>query len=217
MIAFEDVTKSYPARMGRKIVLDDISHRFEPGFNTALIGSNGAGKSTMMRILSGAELPDSGTVTRHGTVSWPLGFAGGLHPSMSGRENVAFISRIYGQDFAEMLDFVEDFADIGPNMQNQTRTYSSGMKARVSFGISMAIKFSFYLIDEVIAVGDASFKRKCKRVLNERLKDSTVILISHSNSLMRDFCDYGVVLSDGKLTNQGKLEDAIAAHEDAQS
>jgi capsular polysaccharide transport system ATP-binding protein len=187
MISFRDVSKSYPSSGGRKMVLTEVNHDFLRGKHTALLGKNGAGKSTMMRLLSGSEKPDYGQVVREATVSWPLGFRGGLHGSLTGRENVSFISRVYGQNQREMMDFV---------------------------GISMAVKFDFYLIDEVIAVGDTAFKRKCKKFLSERLESATVILVSHSNTLVRDFCTHGVVLEDGTLLDFPNVEDAISYYED---
>jgi capsular polysaccharide transport system ATP-binding protein len=213
MIRLENVTKSYPARMGRKVVLKDISIDFPPGRNTAIMGINGAGKSTLMRLISGAEVPDSGRVVRTSSISWPLGFRGGLHGSLTGRENLAFIARIYGRDYRDLLDFVEDFAEIGDYMQQPIRTYSSGMKARLSFGVSMAIEFDYYLIDEVIAVGDITFKRKAQAVLSERLRSSTVLLVSHSVAIMKDFCQHGVVMEDGRLINFASLDDAIGYYE----
>ncbi|MBX3566518.1 MAG: ABC transporter ATP-binding protein [Rhizobiaceae bacterium] len=213
MIRLENVTKSYPSRFGRQMVLNDISSAFVKGRNTAIIGGNGAGKSTLMRLLSGAEVPDSGRIFRDGSVSWPLGFKGGLHGSLSGRENLAFIARIYGRNYPELLDFVEDFAEIGKYIKEPVSTYSSGMRARLSFGVSMAIQFDYYLIDEVIAVGDASFRRKCKIVLNERLDKSTVILISHSAQLMKEFCNHGIVLEGGRLLEFPSLNRAIQYYE----
>ena len=213
MIRFVNVSKSYPSKGGRKLVLDHVSMGFPPGQNTAIIGPNGAGKSTLIRLMSGAELPDRGRVERAATVSWPLGFAGGLHGSLSGYENVSFIARIYGRDYADMIDFVEDFAEIGVAMRNPVKTYSSGMKARVAFGISMAIAFDYYLIDEVIAVGDASFKAKCRKVLREQLTNSTVVLVSHAPALMREFCTRGCVLENGRLLEFDDVEDAVTHYE----
>ncbi len=213
MIRLLDVAKSYPSSDGRKTVLTNVNIDFPPGRNTGIVGPNGAGKSTLLRLLSGAEMPDRGTIERDATVSWPLGFAGGLHSSLTGRENVAFVSRIYGRNFREMFDFVEDFADIGANINNPVRSYSQGMKARVAFGMSMAIRFDYYLIDEVLAVGDAAFKNKCKAVLLDRLQESTIILVSHAPGLMREFCDYGCVLHDRQLVNFENVNDAVAFHE----
>ena len=214
MLRLVDVWKSYPSKGGRHHVLESATLDFPPGRNTALIGPNGAGKSTLMRLLSGAELPDRGRVERQATVSWPLGFSGGLHRSLSGRENVSFVSRIYDRDYREMADFVEDFAEIGKAMKNPVGTYSAGMRARVAFGISMAIEFDYYLIDEVIAVGDANFRMKCQQVLNEKLKDSTVILVSHAPALMRDFCTSGVVLEEKRLRHFDDVDVAIDYHEE---
>jgi capsular polysaccharide transport system ATP-binding protein len=213
MITVERATKSYPSKNGRVTILDELSCVFEPGKNTALIGKNGAGKSTLMRLLSGSETPDSGKIIRQGSVSWPLGFKGGLHGSLSGKENIGFISRIYGKDFKEVFDYVTQFAELGNYMLEDVKTYSNGMKARLSFGISMAFDFDYYLIDEIIAVGDAEFRRKCKKVLNEKMEKSTVILVSHSNSMMRDFCEYGVVIKNGKISEVKKINKAIAYYE----
>ncbi len=216
MIRLQNVTKSYPARMGRKRVLKGITADFLPGRNTGIIGGNGAGKSTLMRLLSGAEVPDTGKIERRSLISWPLGFKGELHGSLTGRENLAFIARIYGRNYRDLLDFVEDFAEIGSYMQQPIRTYSSGMKAKLSFGISMAIQFDYYLIDEVISVGDVSFKRKAKAILSERLRNSTVLLVSHSPSILREFCSHGVVVEDGRLLHFDRLDDAITYHETSQ-
>jgi capsular polysaccharide transport system ATP-binding protein len=217
MIRLNNVTKSYPTWMGRKTVIKGITADFVPGRNVAIMGSNGAGKSTLMRLLSGAEMPDSGTVERSSRVSWPLGFNGGLHGSLTGRENLAFVARIYGRNYSDLLDFVEDFAEIGSYMKQPVKTYSSGMKARLAFGISMSIQFDYYLIDEVIAVGDPSFKRKSKLVLSERLQNSTVLLVSHSSSIMKEFCQHGIVVEGGRLLEFSSLTKAIKYYESSSS
>lgn len=213
MIEFEDVTKSYPSHSGRKVVLDSISATFLPGRNTAIMGGNGAGKSTLLRLFSGAELPDYGRVLRSSAVSWPLGFAGGLHGSLTGRENVAFLARVYNRDFREVFDYVQEFADIGPAIEDRVKTYSSGMRARVAFGMSMAIAFDFYLIDEVIAVGDPSFRAKCQQVLSDRLTTATVIMVSHSVSTMKEFCDHGAVLIGGRYYEFANMDDALEVYQ----
>lgn len=213
MIEFRDVTKSYGHGDRKKIILGGFSGVIEKGKNIGILGHNGAGKSTLMRMIAGTEDPDSGRIVRDGLVSWPLGFSGGFHQSLSGRQNIEFISRIYGMDSREVFDFVAEFADIGKSIDDPIRNLSSGMKARVAFGVSMAIDFDFYLIDEVIAVGDTAFKKRCKYVLEERNKASTLILISHSNSILKEFSEVGAVLHKGSLDFFDGINDAIKVHE----
>ncbi|MBB3149755.1 capsular polysaccharide transport system ATP-binding protein [Phyllobacterium trifolii] len=217
MIVFNKVSKSYPYNGGRKSILNNFSGTFPQGVNTGILGKNGAGKSTLIRLFSGGEPPDSGSISRQGSVSWPLGFSGGFHGSLSARENVLFISRIYRRDPREVFDFVEDFAQLGKYIDMPIQSYSSGMKARLAFGVSMAIDFDYYLIDEVIAVGDSAFKRKCRIMLGDRRKRSTVILISHSNNLLKEFCDVGGVLHNGQLEFFSTVDEAIQTHEFNQS
>ena len=154
MIELSHVCKSYGLPHGRKVVLDNVSHIFREGVNMGILGLNGAGKSTLMRVICGAESPDKGRVKRTSRVSWPIGFSGGFHGSLTGRENMRFTCRIYGANIRQVTDFVEDFSELGPYMDMPIRTYSSGMKAKLAFGLSMAIGFDFYLIDEGYAVGD---------------------------------------------------------------
>lgn len=213
MIVFDRVHKSYPAKGGeRTIVLDELSAIFPPGQNVGILGRNGAGKSTLMRLISGGELPDRGVIRRNGRISWPLGFAGGFHGSLTGRQNVRFISDIYGADYRKVIDFVVDFAEVGKFMDMPYKTYSAGMRARVAFGACMALDFDYYLVDEVIAVGDAAFQKKCKAVFMERRKRSSVLLVSHSTSILKDFCDTAGVLQNGKLTFFDTIDEAIKTH-----
>lgn len=216
MIRFNDVTKTYGRGNRKKVILNGFSGEIHKGKNIGILGHNGAGKSTLMRMIAGTELPSSGTIVRDGLVSWPLGFSGGFHQSLSGRQNIDFISRIYGMDNQEVFDFVAAFADIGRSIDEPIRNLSSGMKARVAFGVSMAIDFDYYLIDEVIAVGDAAFKKRCKYVLEERNKKSTLILISHSNSILREFSQVGAVLDKGELSFFDTINDAIKVHTENQ-
>ena len=155
MIQLDRVFKFYKTEGNVKIILDHVSTVFEPGRSYGLLGVNGAGESTTIRMIAGTELPNSGRIRKTVRVSWPLGFSGGFHPLMSGRENVKFIARIYGADVRKTLSFVEEFAEIGDYIDAPVKTYSSGMMARLAFGASMAIDFDVYLIDEVTAVGDA--------------------------------------------------------------
>lgn len=216
MIEFREVSKFYPTKGGRKTVLNNITCTFKEGEDIGVLGRNGAGKSTLFRLISGSEVCDRGAILRKASVSWPLGFAGGFHGSLTGRENVRFVTRIYGQDPKLIFNFVDEFSDLGKYMDMPVRSYSSGMKARLAFGLSMAINFDFYLIDEVIAVGDSSFKKKCQDTLLQKRKNSTIILISHSNSLLKDFCKVGAVLNDGHLNFFDTIDEAIDVHESNQ-
>lgn len=212
MIRFNNVYKAYGSGPNKKVILDGFSGVIEKGKNIGIVGHNGAGKSTLMRMISGSEMPNSGTIERDGMISWPLGFTGGFHNSLSARQNIDFISQIYGMDNQEVFDFVASFADIGRSIDEPIRNLSSGMKARVAFGVSMAIDFDYYLIDEVIAVGDTAFKKRCKYVLEERNKASTLILISHSGAILREFSEIGAVLDKGKLQFFDDINDAIRVH-----
>ena len=212
MIELSHVCKSYGLPHGRKVVLDNVSHIFREGVNMGILGLNGAGKSTLMRVICGAESPDKGRVKRTSRVSWPIGFSGGFHGSLTGRENMRFTCRIYGANIKQVTDFVEDFSELGPYMDMPIRTYSSGMKAKLAFGLSMAIGFDFYLIDEGYAVGDASFREKAQRIFAERRKHSTLLVIAHSTSVIKKNCDNAAILKDGRLHFFSALDEALTAY-----
>ncbi len=212
MIKLDRVFKFYRSGGVVKIVLDHVSTRFEAGFSYGLMGVNGAGKSTTMRLIAGTELPNSGRIKREARVSWPLGFAGGFHPQMTGRENVKFVARIYGADVRKTLDFVEDFAEIGDYIDVPVRTYSSGMMARLSFGLSMAIDFECYLVDEITAVGDARFQARCQEAFSQRRKRADVIMVSHSMDTIKDYCERGGVIVDGQIIMFSNVDTAIEAY-----
>lgn len=209
MIQLDNVYKFYQIDRFRKVVLNFVTLNFEPGRSYGILGINGAGKSTLMRILAGTELPNSGSVRRTVRVSWPLGFAGGLHPGMTGRENVQFVARIYGHDVRKVTEFVEDFAEIGPYLDAPTKTYSSGMMQRVAFGLSMAIDFECYLIDEVMAVGDARFQSRCRTEFKKRKEYADIIMISHSIPDILEYCERGLVLANGQLHYFSNIDDAV--------
>ncbi len=199
MFSLKKVEKSYTLKGVTKVILEKTSFEFPRDKSIAIMGKNGAGKSTLMRMLSGAELPDKGRIIRHGNVSWPLGFAGGFNGSMTGIENIRFISRVYGQDTEHIIDYVQDFSELGDSLKLPISVYSSGMKARLAFGLSMAIHFDCYLIDEIMSVGDKNFKKKSHNVFNEKLQTSKIIMISHANSIIKEYCDCGIILTDGKI------------------
>lgn len=210
MIRFENVSKSYPASGGRKTVLDRSNAVFETGQNYAIMGGNGAGKSTIMRMISGADVPTSGDIVRDEMPSWPLGFHGGFNVNMTGRENVVFVARIYGLDVDRVLDESCAFAEIGKNIHLPVSAYSSGMKQRLAFGLSLAIRFDTYLIDETIAVGDVRFRKKCQQVLLDRLGSSRVIMISHSVKTIAHYCQRGMFLWQGQLYEYDDIKALIA-------
>jgi len=197
------------------IVLDNLDVVFPDRTSVGVLGPNGAGKSTLLRILGGAEQPDAGRVIRTGRVSWPIGFAGGFNGSLSGEENCRFVARIYGADIDEVVEFAREFADIGQYFQMPVRTYSSGMRARLAFGLSMAIDFDTYLVDEVTAVGDTDFRTKCTRAFAERRERSSIIIVSHQIGTIKQYADIFALLRRGKLELFDKLEDVEKRYEAA--
>lgn len=199
MIALHEVTKRYPSKKGWRTILDNITYAFEPGVNVGILGRNGAGKSTLLRLLGGREQPDSGFIERSARLSWPIGFSGGFNRKISGRQNLRFICRLYDEKYQRVSKFVEDFAELGDYLDMPVHTYSSGMRAKLAFGISMAFNFDYYLIDEATAVGDAVFKKKSQRFFDEKRATTTLIVVSHSMGTVKSLCDKFVVLYKGKL------------------
>jgi capsular polysaccharide transport system ATP-binding protein len=209
MIQLDRVFKFYRTERHTKIVLDHVSANFQSGRSYALLGVNGAGKSTTLRLMSGVELPNSGRIRRSVRVSWPLGFASVFHSQMTGRDNVKFVARAYGEDVRKVLMFVEDFSELGDYIDAPVRTYSSGMMARLAFGLSMAIEFECYLVDEITAVGDARFQARCSAAFDRRRANADLIVVSHSMQTAKNFCDYGAVLVDGQLIMFETVDKAI--------
>ena len=199
MIALEHVTKVYHTGSGPRTVLNDINFRLEKGQKIGILGRNGAGKSTLIRILSSVEPPTSGRVVKDMRISWPLAFGGGFQGSLTGMDNMRFICRVYGADMEYVRDFVEDFSELGSFLREPLKRYSSGMRARLAFAISMAIEFDCFLIDEVIAVGDSRFTEKCQHELFEKRKDRAMILVSHNANLVRKHCENACVLEGGVM------------------
>lgn len=214
MIRFEDLSKSFRIRGERKLVIDHLNMTLPTGRSLALLGRNGAGKSTLLQIIAGTMRPDTGRVVSDGTISWPVGFGGSFHRELTGAQNIRFIARVYGVDSDALVEFVEDFAELGRHYHMPVRSYSAGMRARLTFGASMGIHFDTYLVDENTAVGDAVFKRKSRAVFIERMRRSSAIMVSHSMRQVREFCDSAVVLENGKLEYFEDLEAAIARHEE---
>jgi len=213
-LILSDIVKTFPIRHGHgtKVVLDGVSLQVHPGERWGIIGPNGAGKSTMIQIISGSLAPDSGTVHRGMTVSWPLAFGGAFHSSMTGRDNARLIARVYGLDIEETVAQVEAFAELGSDLDEPVKIYSSGMSSRLSFAISMAVDFDCFLVDEVISVGDIRFNRKCEEELRRR-EDKAMILVSHHLDIIRNNCDRAAFLQHGKLHFFDTVDEAIAAYE----
>jgi capsular polysaccharide transport system ATP-binding protein len=198
MIEIRDLVKDYQTHTGPRRVLNGISACIEPGEKLAILGRNGAGKSTLMKLIGGVEEPTSGSIERRMSLSWPIGFMGGFHPNLTGFDNVRFIARIYDQPMEKVLRYTQDFAELGKELHMPLETYSTGMRARLAFGLSLAIEFDCYLIDEVIGVGDQRFQRKCHEELFDKRKDRAMILASHSIDIIRQYCTHALVLKEGR-------------------
>ncbi|NKX62626.1 ABC transporter ATP-binding protein [Labrenzia sp. 5N] len=212
MIRLDRLTKRFKLKGEMRYIARDVSFTVPRGNSIGLLGRNGAGKSTLLRLIAGTIKPTSGRIIRLANVSFPLGFQGSFNGSLTGEQNVRFVARIYGHDTEELVNYVEDFAELGKSYYMPVKSYSSGMKARLAFGVSMGIDFDYYLVDEITAVGDSNFKKKCKRVFDEKLQNSDIIMVSHSDGSLKEYCTTGIVLEDGNLTYFTDIDDAINMH-----
>lgn len=207
MIKLTNVCKDYDTASGPRRILDNINLTFYPGQRIGILGSNGAGKSTLIRVISGAEPPTSGTIERHMSVSWPLAFTGGFSPRMTGADNLRFICRIYGADFEPRLQFVKEFSELGQYLYEPVGNYSSGMRARLAFAVSMTIDFDCYLIDEVMAVGDQRFRERCRVELFEKRADKAMLIVSHSHRYLKGNCHRFLLFRDGEIEEHDDFEE----------
>ncbi len=215
MIDIQHLSKSYPTELGRKYVFRDLNFTMPEGAGVGLLGRNGAGKSTLLRILGGIEAPDTGRVVTNKSISWPVGLAGGFQGSLSARDNVIFICRVLGATGAEMREkiaYVEEFAEVGEYFDLPLSTYSSGMRARVTFGTSMAFDYDYYLIDEVMAVGDPIFRKKANAIFREKLANASVILVSHNMNDIKEMCSTVVVVERGEAMVYMDVAEGIEAY-----
>ena len=210
MIHIENVTKHYGTRHGLVTVLDDVNLTIRPGEKVGILGRNGAGKSTLVRLISGAERPSGGRIRRDMSVSWPLAFGGAFQGSLTGLDNLRFICRVYGVTTEDKIAFVQEFSELGRYLREPVKSYSSGMQARLAFAISMVVEFDCFLIDEIVAVGDARFHEKCRVELFEKRKDRALILVSHNVAYVREHCHRAAVLTKGKLTAFDQVDEAFA-------
>ncbi|WP_086255890.1 ABC transporter ATP-binding protein [Campylobacter vicugnae] len=213
MIKLDNLTKFYPLSNGDKhFVFREFTFTFPDDCSIGLIGRNGAGKSTLMRLLSGADIPNAGRVITDKKISWPVGLAGGFQQSLSARDNVKFVARVYGykgEALEEKVRYIEEFAEIGKYFDEPMNTYSSGMRSRIGFGLSMAFDFDYYLIDEAGAVGDAKFKKKSDVIYKEKLSNSKVIMVSHNMAEIEQWCDKVILVNSGKTIVYDDVKEGI--------
>jgi capsular polysaccharide transport system ATP-binding protein len=212
MIVFENASKSFILEGSRKDIIKNVNVTFPTGRSVGLLGRNGAGKSTLLQMIAGTQDTTEGRIVTTGAVSWPVGFSGSFHGELSGAQNCRFIGRIYGVDTDELLDFVEEFAGLGVHFHLPLRSYSSGMKSRLAFGVSMGVAFDTYLVDEITAVGDAAFIKRSDALFKDRMKNAGSVVVSHSMPQIRRLCDAAVVLEGGNIQYFDDVEDGIRAH-----
>ncbi len=208
MIRIENLTKSYHTRQGRRTVLRNVNLELQPGRNVGIVGRNGAGKSTFIRLLSGAERPSSGRIHRGMSVSWPLAFSGAFQPNLTGLDNLKFVCRIYGLAWQPLVGFVEDFTELGLYLREPVSHYSQGMTTRLAFALSMAVEFDCFLIDEVMVVGDTRFHERCHYELFQKRKSRAFVLVSHDPGVIKAYCERACVLHDGQLIEFANVDDA---------
>jgi capsular polysaccharide transport system ATP-binding protein len=217
MIELRNLTKYYPVKSGVRDILRDVSLVIPTSTNLAVLGPNGAGKSTFLRLIGGAEAPNSGRILSDRSISWPLGISSGFQGSLSGRENVLFVCRINGlnrREIAMVVNEVIEFAELGEYFDLPLKTYSSGMRARLSFGLSMAFTFDIYLIDELTSVGDAIFRSKAKKAFKKMRDRASIIFVSHNLQTLRESCDSALFLRDGTASYHESIEEGIEAYQE---
>jgi len=210
MIDVLQVGKHYPSAAGRRWVFRNIDWHIEPGQRWALLGRNGRGKSSLLRILAGAETPSEGRIVRRGTISWPLAFGGGFQGGLSGADNIRFVARLYGVDERHAVERAAEFAGLGRDLFEPYMTYSSGMRARLAFSASLLVDFDCILIDEIVSVGDAHFRDRCNQIIGQMRENKTMVLISHDMNTVRQYCDHVAVIDNGTISLHDDVEVGIA-------
>ncbi len=215
MLELKNIYKSYPIHHGKseRLILNDVNLRIERGEKWGILGRNGAGKSTLIRLINGVEIPQSGSITSDMSISWPLALGSTFQGSLTGRDNVKLISRIYNVDFEKTMALVEDFTELGAYLNEPVKSYSSGMASRLAFAISMSVEFDCFLIDEGMSVGDHRFHQKCDIELFEKRGDRAMIIVAHQVDLIRTHCDHAAVLDKGHLTVCDSVDEAIRIYE----
>jgi len=216
VIELKHIAKRYhhKADVDNPWVLTDVNITIPTGVSVGLIGPNGAGKSTLLRIIAGMDVPDKGSVVSDSRISWPIGLSGGFQPNMTGRQNVKFVARVYGDEstIESVVDYVRDFAEIGEAFDRPVRTYSAGQRARLLFGMSLAIDFDVYLSDEATSVGDVSFRQKATKAFKERIGRSSLIIVSHGEGILKELCQAGILIHNQKAYWHDDINDALSAY-----
>lgn len=212
MVRLENVTKRFPVRGGYNYVARGLTFEFPSGKSVGLLGRNGAGKSTMLNMIAGLVQPTFGEIRIKGSISWPVGFSGSFHRELTGAQNTRFLARVYGVDTDELMDFVREFSELGKQFYEPLRTYSSGMKSRLAFGVSMGIHFDTYLVDEITAVGDSAFRDKAERIFMDRITRSGAVFVSHSAAQVERVCDAVAVLDNGGMRYYRDVQAGIEQH-----
>ncbi len=220
MIVVTDVHKRYQTDHGLgPWVLKGVNLSIPRNVNVGLVGGNGAGKSTLLRIMGGVDQPNKGSVQRTCRVSWPMGYGGGLQGSLSGRQNAKFVCRIHGHtshvDLQDRLQYIQDFAQLGESFDEPVKTYSSGMKSRLQFALSLAIEFDVYISDEVTSAGDAVFKKKAAAAFKGLANKAGLIMVSHGEGTLKQFCQSGIWLNEGKAHWFENIDDALVAYKES--
>jgi len=218
MILVENVHKRYMTDHGPgRWILQGASFTIPRNISVGLIGRNGAGKSTLLRLIGGVDMPNRGRIERRCRVSWPMGLVGGLNSALTGRQNAKFVCRILGHenDIQEKLAFIEDFAEIGEAFNEPVNTYSSGMQSRLKFGISLAFDFDIYISDEVTSAGDPVFRKKAAAEFRKLADQSGLIMVSHSESTLKQFCQAGIWLHEGKAYWFDSIDEALKNYKES--
>ncbi len=213
MIELKNVTKYFMTKKGKNYILNDVTFTIPSDVNVGILGRNGTGKSTIMRMLGRIEFPDKGEILSKNTFSWPLGLSGGFVGNMTGKANVKFVCRLYGKsqkEIDEIINFVKEFSELKNYFDMPIKNYSAGMRGRLSFGLSLAFDFDYMLIDETLSVGDARFKKKAKEALMKKIENCQILLVSHDMNTLKELCDVGIVVNEGKMSYFPDINDAIA-------
>jgi len=216
LIELKNVTKYFNTKNERKYVLNNVSLNIPTNKNIGILGRNGAGKSTLLRMLGKIDFPNKGTIKSDVSFSWPMGIGGGFQGSMTGKENIKFVCRIYGLKdvkIIECIEFVKEFSELGNYIDMPIKSYSSGMKSRLSFGLSLFFDFDYFIIDEILSVGDKTFQVKSKKALKEKIQKSNAIIVSHSMSVLEDMCEVGLYLDNGMVTYFEDIKEAIECYQ----